>query len=143
MQVTGTSINLTGSSSLAINDDNNFFIQVLNSDGIGIPNTTIDLTLSPPSVGEVAELSVVSSVVTDITGQANFTVSGTSGGSNTLVASAVGVTAEHDVVVQADSFLFTSFNNGQGVVEPADGSLPDVLLSDAATIELTLSLIHI
>ena len=137
VQVTGTSINLTGSSSLAINDDNNFFIQVLNSDGIGIPNTTIDLTLSPPSVGEVAELSVVSSVVTDITGQANFTVSGTSGGSNTLVASAVGVTAEHDVVVQADSFLFTSFNNGQGMVEPADGSLPDVLLSDAATIELT------
>lgn len=137
VQVTGTSINLTGSSSLAINDENNFFIQVLNSDGVGIPNTTVDLTLSPPATGAVADLTVASSVVTDITGQANFTVTGTSGGSNTLIASAVGVTAEHDVTVQADSFLFTSFNNGQGAVDPATESLPDVLLSNTATIELT------
>lgn len=138
VQVIGTSINLTGSSSLAINDANNFFIQVLNSDGVGISNATVDLTLSPPTTGTAAALTIVSSVVTDMTGQANFTVTGTSGGSNTLIATAVGVSSEHPMTVQADSFLFSRFNNGsgQGDVVP-DSTLPDVFLSDSATIELT------
>ncbi len=138
VQVTGTSINLSGSSSLAINDDNNFFIQVLDSDGVGIPNTTVDFSLSPPLTGAVANITVVSSVVTDITGQANFTVTGISGGANTLVATALGVSSEHKMTVQADSFLFSRFNNGSGQGDVVPGSaLPDVFLSDTATIELT------
>ncbi|ARD43274.1 Ig-like domain-containing protein [Colwellia sp. PAMC 21821] len=137
VQVTGTSINLTGSSSLAINDNNSFFIQVLNSEGVGIPNAKVDLSLMPPTTGDVAAITIVDSVTTDITGQANFVVTGTTGGKNSIVANAVGVTTNHDVTVQADSFLFSSFNNGQGTVTPGTNALPDVLLSNNATIELT------
>ena len=137
VQVTGTNINLTGSSSLAINDENSFFIQVLNSEGIGIPNTTVALSLTPPASGEVAAITIVDSVVTNITGQASFVVTGISGGTNTIVANAVGVTTNHDVTVQADSFLFSSFDNGQGAVVPGTDTLPDVLLSNSASIDLT------
>ncbi len=137
VQVTGTTINLTGSSSLAINDENSFFIQVLNSEGVGIPNITVDLSLAGAESGSVADITIVDSVTTDITGQASFAVTGITGGNNTIIATAVGVIASHDVAVQADSFLFSNFNNGQVDVTPGTDSLPDVLLSNSATIELT------
>jgi hypothetical protein len=137
VQVTGTTINLTGSSSLAINDENSFFIQVLDSEGVGIPNITVGLSLSGPNDGAVAEITLADSVTTDITGQANFSVMGITGGSNTIVATALGVTTSHNVVVQADSFLFSDFSNGQQSVDPEVNALPDVLLSDSAEIELT------
>jgi len=137
VQVIGTSINLTGSSSLAINDENSFFIQVLDSESEPIPNTRVELSLVPPTSGNVADISFTDSVVTDNTGQANLIITGVSGGTNTLVASALGVTTKHAITVQADSFLFSSFDNGQEVVVPDDNTLPDVFLSDTATIELT------
>lgn len=131
--VTGTTINLTGSSSLAINDENSFFIQVLNSEGVGIPNVVVDLSLS----GTGADITIADSVTTDFTGQASFSVMGTSGGSNTIIAKAVGFSASHIVSVQADSFLFSRFDNGQQSVNPEMTTLPDVLLSKNAMIELT------
>ena len=137
VQVIGTTINLTGSSSLAINDENSFFIEVLNSNSEAIPNARVELSLNPPISGDTAVITVADSVITDITGQASFTVTGTTGGTNTLVVSALGVVTEHEITVQADSFLFSSFNNGQGPVTPDDNKLSDVLLSDTATIELT------
>jgi len=138
VQVTGTTITLSGSSSLAINDENNFFINVLNSDGIGIPRSKISLSLLDSAAeGDVADITIVDSVTTDITGQASFSVVGMSGGSNTILATGLGVTSEHKVNVQADSFLFSSFNNGLVTVNPESGSLPDVQLSNAAKIELT------
>ena len=137
VQVTGTSINLTGSSSLAINDENSFFIQVLNSDSVGIPNITVNLSLSDTASGSVADINIPASITTDITGQASFSVVGSTGGSNTIIANAAGAITSHDVTVQADSFLFSSFNNGQQSVDPAVSSLPDVLLTNSATIELT------
>jgi hypothetical protein len=140
VQVTGTTITISGSSSLAINDENNFFINVLNSDGEGIPSSTINLSLSGKAElgdGDVANIAIVDSVTTDITGQENFSVVGTSGGSNTIIAKGLGVTSEHNVSVQADSFLFSSFSNGTTTVDPEVETLPDVTLSSNATIELT------
>jgi hypothetical protein len=137
VQVTGTTINLTGSSSLAINDENSFFIQVLNSEGVGIPNITVALSLAGTAAGDIADITLADSVTTDIAGQANFSVMGITGGSNAIVATAVGVTMSHNVTVQADSFLFSNFNNGQQSVDPEMSSLPDVLLSNNAEIELT------
>ena len=137
VQVIGTTITLSGSSSLAINDENKFFISVLNSDGIGIPSSEIALSLANNSEGDIADITIVDSVTTDITGQASFKVVGTTGGSNTILANGLGVTSEHDVSVQADSFLFNSFSNGTTTINPESGALPDVLLSNVATIELT------
>jgi len=137
VHVTGTTINLTGSSTLAINDENTFFIQVMNSEGEGIPNVVVDISLSDTAIGAVADINIVNTVTTDITGQATFSVLGTSGGGNSIIIKAVGVVESHDVTVQADSFLFSTFNNGQQSVNPEINILPDVLLSNTATIELT------
>ena len=143
IQVIGTSVNLTGSSSLSINDANNFIVKVLDSDGDSIANTEVILSLSNTSTtmpaGDIASINIPSSIFTDSIGQAIVVVTGTSGGTNTIIASALGATTEQKVAVQADSFLFTSFDNGNTSVNPSINTiLPDVKLDPAeASVTLT------
>ncbi|WDE13671.1 Ig-like domain-containing protein [Thalassomonas haliotis] len=145
IQVVGTTVSLTGSSSLAINDDNSYIIKVLDSDGSGIANTQVALSATDTSTetpaGPVANLTLADSVTTDFTGQTTVVVTGTSGGTNTLVANALGAVVSQAVAVQSDSFLFTGFDDGNGTnVDPSSVpavAIPDVLLSDTATLTLT------
>ncbi|MEW6991088.1 Ig-like domain-containing protein [Colwelliaceae bacterium 6441] len=143
VQVVGTTVSLTGSSSLAINDESQYSVVVLDSDGNAIAEEEIILSLTNQSTesasGAVAELTIPSSVTTDYTGHAKVNVTGNSGGTNSIVASALGVSSTKKVAVQADSFLFTDFDNNNGVkVDPSLNSpIPDVLLSDAASVTLT------
>ncbi|WP_440873937.1 Ig-like domain-containing protein [Thalassotalea sp. PLHSN55] len=142
VQVVGTTVQLNGSSALALNDSNAFIVKLLDSDGNGINNTDIQLSLSNEStatpVGAVSNITIPTTVTTDFTGQAIFDVIGTSGGTNTIIADALGASVEHNVSVQADSFLFSSFNNGNGTtINPTGNDAPDVLLSDTATVTLT------
>jgi len=144
IQVVGTTITFTGSSSLAINDSNSYIIKVLDSDGNGIANTVITLSLSNESTeipaSEVAAIILSESAITDATGQAAITVTGTTGGTNSLIATALGTSANKVVAVQADSFLFTRFSNEIEVVIPSAVSapaIPDVLLSKTANVSLT------
>jgi len=134
--VVGTSINISGTSTLAIGDENSFIVKLLDSDGNGIGGQEIALSASNTSSENI---SLPDTVVTDANGQATVLVTGSSGGSNSIVAEALGATSEKVVSVQADSFLFNSFNNGSGsVVNPSSGGEPgDVLLSDTATVQLT------
>ncbi len=140
VEVVGTTVTLAGSSSLALNDDNTFTIKVLNSEGTAIGTTPVSLSLTnePVNPGEgVATITLPDSVITEPNGQVTISVVGSSGGSNTIVASALGASTTHDVSVQADSFLFTEFGDGSNTVNPAGGVIPDVLLSKTATITLT------
>lgn len=142
VQVTGTNISINGSSALAINDANNFVIKVVDSDNNGISGVDIALSLSGLSTtspaGSVADITIADSVTTDSTGQAVIPVIGISGGTNSLIASANGASTKFDVSVQADSFLFTNFDNGNNnSVSPEGNTLPDVLLSKTANISLT------
>lgn len=143
IQVVGTTVTLTGSSSLAIDDANSFVIKVLDSDGEGIAGTTVNLSLINESTetpaGDVASITLPESIITDGTGQATVIVTGTTGGTNTIVATALGANVGQEVAVQADSFLVTSFTDGTTTVNPADGnSLPDVNLAPTqASITLT------
>ncbi|WP_076419286.1 Ig-like domain-containing protein [Colwellia sp. UCD-KL20] len=138
VQVIGTSVQLTGSSSLAINDSNDFIVRVIHSDGESIKNTLV--TLSTSNSGS-ASITLPESVNTGPTGQATISVTGTTGGSNSITASALGASATQNVAVQADSFLFSSFNDGNGtninLTSQNLDSIPDVLLSKTATITLT------
>lgn len=137
--VVGTSIQFSGSSSLALNDENSFILNVLNSDSEGIADVEVSLSLAEEPADGIASLTFPNTVTTNPEGQAVVTVVGNTGGVNTLLATALGATSAKDVSVQADSFLFTDFDNGNGVnVDPnATESLPDVLLSDVATVTLT------
>lgn len=142
VQVTGTSVNITGSTSLATNDENSFIIKLLDSDGNDIADTIVDVSLSNSSTtapaGDVASITLPESVKTDFNGQATIKVTGTSGGTNSIIVSALGANDSQDVAVQADSFLFTSFdNNIAPAVNPVNTPIPDVFLSNSAEITLT------
>lgn len=141
VDVVGTTVQLAGSSSLALNDENNFIVNVLDSDSVGIADAEVSLSLSNGAASSIATIELPETVTTDSSGQATISIVGTSGGSNSIIATALGASVSKNVSVQADSFLFTRFNNGNGsLVNPSDSvSVPDVLLSDTATITLTWS----
>ena len=142
IQVVGTILTLTGSSSLAIDDGTSYIIKVLDSDGNGVANTDVVITLAGISTeipaGDVATITIASLVKTDFNGQVALTVTGTTGGTNSIVATALGATISQDVSVQSDSFVFTNFSNVSKSINPSISPiLPDVALSKMATIELT------
>lgn len=134
--VVGTSINISGTSTLAIGDENSFIVKLLDSDGNGIGGQEVALSASGSGS---ATISLPEKVTTDANGQATVLVTGSSGGSNAIVAAALGATSQKEIAVQADSFLFNAFNNGNGnVIDPSSGAEPaDVLLSDTAIVQLT------
>jgi hypothetical protein len=145
VQVVGTSVTLTGSSSLAIDDDNTYIIKVVDSDGNGLGNKVVNLSLSGMSsetpAGPVANVTIPATVTTNFDGQASFVAQGTTGGTNGIIADVLGATANQSISVQADSFLFTQFSDGNGTTvdlsAPSVTTIPDVLLSNSATVELT------
>jgi hypothetical protein len=147
VQISGTTVTLTGSSSLAIDDDNTYIIKVVDSDGNGLGNKVVNLSLSGISsetpTGSVANVTIPTIITTNFDGQASFVAQGTTGGTNSIIADALGATASQSIAVQADSFLFTKFSDGNGTtVDPSAVSvtaISDVLLSDTATVELTWS----
>jgi hypothetical protein len=133
VEVFGTTLTLTGSASLALNDETNYIVNVLDSDGNGIAKA--DVVISASNTGE---LTIPANVITDSEGQATIKVTGTTGGINTIIVSALGAMANQDVSVQADSFLFTSFSNGVDIVNPSNTPIvPDVSLTQTASVILT------
>ncbi len=142
IEVVGTSVTITGSSSLALNDANNYIVKVLDSDGNSVEKgTVVSLSLSNESTetppGSVAAITLPETVVVDSSGQAIVVVTGMSGGTNTIIASALGATASQAVSVQADSFLFTDFGDGSNNVNPSTEEVGDILLSKTANVTLT------
>jgi hypothetical protein len=136
VDVVGTTLTLTGSSSLALNDETSYIVSVLDSDGNGVAKTTVTLSLG--GGGADIELPSPALVTTDAEGQALVQVTGTSGGTNSIVVTALGATASQDVSVQADSFLFTRFSNGIDEVNPSNTPIvPDVSLTQIASLTLT------
>ena len=133
IEVVGTTVTLTGSSSLALDDETNYIVNVLDSDGNGVAKTEVAISAS-----KVDEITVPTNVTTDSEGQATVKVTGTVGGTNSIIVTALGATASQDVSVQADSFLFTNFSNGINTVNPLNTPIvPDVSLAQTASITLT------
>jgi hypothetical protein len=136
IDVVGTTLTLTGSSALALNDETNYIVNVLDSDGNGVAKTDVSISLS----GGDADIGLPdpATVTTDTEGQASIKVTGLSGGSNRVVVTALGASASQDVSVQADSFLFTNFSNGVDTVNPTlTPMIPDVSLIQSASVTLT------
>ena len=133
VDVVGTSLTLTGSASLALNDETNYIVNVLDSDGNGVAKSEVSISAS-----NVDEITIPTSVITDSEGQATIKVTGTVGGTNSIIVTALGATASQDVSVQADSFLFTSFSNGVDIFNLINNPIvPDVSLAQTASVTLT------
>jgi len=134
IEVVGTTLTLTGSASLALNDEANYIVNVLDSDGYGVDETEVAISLA----GSDADITFPATVITDAEGQATIQVIGTSGGTNSIVASALGTSVSQNVSVQSDSFLFTSFSNSVDTVNPVNTPIvPDVSLAQTASVTLT------
>ena len=142
IDVVDTLLTLTGSASLAIADETNYIVKVLDSDGNGVAKTEVVISLSGVSTespaGTIAEIAIPTTVTTDAEGQATVKVTGTTGGTNSIVVTALGATASQGVSVQPDSFLFTNFNNGTTSANPSTTPIvPDVSLIQTASVTLT------
>jgi hypothetical protein len=105
IEVVGTSLTLTGSSSLALNDEANYIVNVLESDGNGVPGTVVNVSLANTDGGNFANITLPETVTTGPEGQVLLKVTGLTGGNNTIVVSALGASASQDVSVQSDSFF--------------------------------------
>lgn len=136
IEVVGTTLTLTGSSSLALNDEATYIVNVLDSDGKGVAKTEVTISLSEATTA--AEITIPATAITDAEGQATIKLTGTTGGTNNITVTALGATANQDVSVQADSFLFTRFSNGVNTVNPSSSPVvPDVSLAQTASVTLT------
>jgi hypothetical protein len=109
--VTGTTLTLTGPANLVLNNSGSCSVVLTNSAGQGIAGTTV--TVSSAS-GNVLSASMLT---TDNNGRATFTLKGTKGGTDTITASAQGITQTISVVVSTQSFNVTA---------PADGTKVDL-----------------
>ncbi len=117
IQVTGTTLTVTGPPNLVLNSSGTYTVALLNSSKTGIPNTTVNLA---SALGNTLSGATVT---TDSTGQKTFTVTATKSGNDTITASALGLTAGQPVAVAAQSFAFTS--------PPANGATTQVNIGTA------------
>ena len=119
--VIGTSLTLTGPSSLVLNQSGTFTVALVDSGGAGIAGQMVTLASANGN-------TIPASVTTSSTGQATFTFTGTASGADTITATALGQTATAGITVSAQSFAFTA---------PATGAQVPIGSSTAVTVKWT------
>jgi hypothetical protein len=102
VNVIGTSLTITGPTSLPLGSTGNFSVVLTNAGSTGIGNQTVAITSS--SANGLAP----SQVVTDAQGRGSFVLSATNGGADMVTATALGIAATQTVTVSADTFTFTA-----------------------------------
>ena len=108
--VGGTTLTLTGPTSLVLNNSGGFTAVLANSSGQGIPNTAV--TVSSANGNTLS----ASSLVTDANGRATFSVKGVTGGNDTITATSLGLTQTAPLAVSTQSFNITAPGNATGDV---------------------------
>ena len=121
ISVIGTSLTITGPSSLVLSQSGTFTVALVDSGGAGIAGQVVTLTSAKGN-------TIPGSVTTSSTGQATFTFTGTVGGADTITATALGQTATASISVSAQSFAF---------VAPAAGAQIPIGTSTTVTVKWT------
>jgi hypothetical protein len=109
VNVIGTTLTITGPSSLPLGSMGDYSVVLSNAGGTGIGNQSIAVQSSKSNGLSATQLT------TDVQGRAAFTVNATNGGADTLTVTALGITATQTVDVSADSFAFTTPSAGTEV----------------------------
>jgi hypothetical protein len=99
--VIGTSLSISGPASLVLNTAGSYTVSLTDSGAAGIPNQTVTLT---SALGN----AVPATVTTNATGQAQFTLTPTISGNDTITATALGESATQAVGISSQSFAFTA-----------------------------------
>ena len=110
VSVTGTALTLSGPANLVLGNTGNFSVALTNSSAQGIPGAAVTLqsakgnTLTPVSL------------ITDASGRGTFAVKATAGGSDTVTATAYGLTQQAPLTVSPQSFNITAPANNTKVI---------------------------
>lgn len=102
VDVTGTALSVTGPQSLVLGNQGAYTVLLTNSGGTGIAQTQVTLTSARGNTLAPA------TVTTNASGQATFQLTATTAGSDTITASALGLTAQQAVGVSGQNFRFLS-----------------------------------
>jgi len=112
VDVAGTTLALSGTASLVLNGTGNYTVVLTNSAGQGIPGVAVALT---SALGNALTPGVAGST-TDANGRLNFTLLATVGGTDTVTATALGLTPKTvSVAISTQSFNFTAPANATKV----------------------------
>ncbi|MDO6692441.1 Ig-like domain-containing protein [Aliiglaciecola sp. 3_MG-2023] len=117
VEIVGTEVNVDGPISVVLGDTVDLTIKVVDSDGTGLANQSVQLSTT--------QGSIVSSAVTDSEGQVAIQYVATTSGENLITASALNAEGSLTFTVQEDSFSFSSV--------PTE----DVPLNTSTTLEVT------
>ena len=123
IDVLGTTLSLSGATSLAQFDFSPYTVVLTDAGGNGISGQVVDI--SSASGNSLA----ATSLTTDVGGQAQVVLEATAPGPDTLTATALGISVTQDLTVSDDSFSLTA---------PLSGD--ELLLNTPATVELTWSI---
>jgi len=104
--VVGTNLSVSGPTSLVLGSSGTYNISLTDSAGTGIPATTV-------AIASTAGTPSVTSVTTDASGHATFTVMAATAGTDSVSVTAVGMTSQQAVSVSGQNFAFSA---------PADGT---------------------
>ncbi|MDH3767018.1 MAG: Ig-like domain-containing protein, partial [Gammaproteobacteria bacterium] len=102
INVTGSQLSIAGPNSLVQGDTSTYTIVMIDGAGTGIAGQTITLTSANGNTLSAATLT------TDVAGQAQVDLTATTGGTDTLTATGLGLTATQGLTVSADSFVFNA-----------------------------------
>jgi Big-like domain-containing protein len=121
--ISGSTLAINGASAIVSGDTSTYTISLVDAGGNGISGQSITVTSATGNTLSNGTLTSGS------TGQAQFTVTGTAGGLDTLTATALGLSATKSVSVSTDSFVISITDNA------ADGV--DIGLGDTETVTAT------
>jgi len=102
VDVTGTSISISGENSLTTGDSANLIMVLTDSDNNAIPGTLLTVTSSLGSTLSATTL------MTDSAGQIQVSVAPVSAGTDTITVTALGVTVTHVLTISGDDFKITT-----------------------------------
>jgi len=107
LNVSGSTLSLTGPNNVVLGNTGTCTVVLSDSSGHGVGNQTVNVASAKNNTLSAA------SVVTDANGKATFTVKGVNGGTDSITASALGLSQSISVAVSTQSFNITA---------PADGT---------------------
>lgn len=127
IDVTGTRISVAGATSLEAGETETFTVSLINAGGAGIRDVTVQAT----SVN--GNTITPASAVTNASGVAEFDVTGSAGGEDTLTFSGLGLSVSTDVLVSSYGITFTAPAAGTEV-EFGTSVTVDVVLRQNGTV---------
>jgi len=126
VDVTGTTVTISGNSSLAFGAATTLTLAVRDSIGNALKNTTVSVS---SKTGNTIVLTPATGI-TNSSGQISATVTATAAGDDVISASAAGASAAQTLTISADSFAFTT------PAKNPDGSAPQIDLGAAGAVSI-------